>query len=186
MYVTCSICDELSTVSGPEFTANVTRQFLKDLRFNHRLSIVAFPHSNCRVEVGVKTVKRMLMNNTGPWGSLDADAFQRAMLKYRNRPSSPLRNVCSDAPYVTWTLLSQAATLPGGKHWKHARKPWGTATCEVLNDGVNTLVAYLLLLLATMSVCRIKLPPILKMEQNWACDKGEAIWPICHQSRWVR
>ena len=53
---------------------------------HHRVSSVAHPHSNCRAELGVKTVKRMLVGSTGPGGSLNTDAFQRAMLAYRNTP----------------------------------------------------------------------------------------------------
>jgi hypothetical protein len=45
-----------------------------------------FKASSRRVEVGVKTVKRLIVDNTGPNGDLDTDAFQRAMLQYRNTP----------------------------------------------------------------------------------------------------
>jgi hypothetical protein len=54
----------------------------------HRTSSVAFPHSNCRAEVGVKTARRMIMENTDHAGSIDIPKFQRAMLQYRNTPSS--------------------------------------------------------------------------------------------------
>jgi len=47
---------------------------------------VAFPHSNCRAEIGVKTAKRMITDNTGPYGKLDTNKFQRAILQYRNTP----------------------------------------------------------------------------------------------------
>ena len=49
-------------------------------------SSVAFPHRNCRAEIGVKTMKRLITDNTGPKGELDTDAVQIAILQYRNTP----------------------------------------------------------------------------------------------------
>lgn len=87
LFVTFGIPDELSSDGGPEFVASATTKFLVNWGVHHRLSSVAHPHSNCRAEIGVKTIKRMIMNNTGPNGELDTDAFQLAMLTYRNAPS---------------------------------------------------------------------------------------------------
>ena len=85
-FVTYGIPDELASDGGPEFTATATRQFLSGWGVHHRLSSIAFPHSNCRAEIGVKTVKRLLMDNTSSSGDIDTDSFQRAMLQYRNTP----------------------------------------------------------------------------------------------------
>ena len=63
--MTFGIAEELSSDGGPEFKAGSTKTFLKNWGIRHRISSVANPHSNCRAEVGVKTVKRMLVGSTG-------------------------------------------------------------------------------------------------------------------------
>ncbi|XP_043197629.1 uncharacterized protein LOC122368069 [Amphibalanus amphitrite] len=83
---TFGIAEELTSDGGPEFTAHETQAFLADYGVRHRRSSVAFPHANCRAEVGVKTVKRMIEGNTGDNGELNVRRFQRAMLNYRNTP----------------------------------------------------------------------------------------------------
>ena len=86
IFVTYGIADELSSDGGPELTAEETQQLLWNWGVHRRLSSVALAHSNGRAELGVKTCKRMLMDNTGPNGEINLGKFQRGMLQYHNAP----------------------------------------------------------------------------------------------------
>ena len=78
--------EELSSDGGPPFKSSTFTQFLKDWAVKHRLSSAAYPQSNGRAELAVKTAKRIIIGNTGPQGSLDNDRAARAVLQYRNTP----------------------------------------------------------------------------------------------------
>ena len=86
IFVKYGIADELSSDGGPEFSAEETQLVLSNWGVGHRLSSVAPAHSNGRAELGVKTCKRMLMDNTGPNGEINLDKIQSGMLQYRNTP----------------------------------------------------------------------------------------------------
>ena len=146
--MTFGIADELSSDGRPEFLATATHKFLKNWGVHHRLSSVAFPHSNCRAEVGVKTVKRLITNNTGSIGELNTDALQRAMLQYRKTTDAdtklspamcvfgrPIRDFIPILPgrykpHITWckTLVARENALRNRymkamEHWsEHTRQ----------------------------------------------------------------
>ena len=86
MFTTYGIAEELSTDGGTEYMSGEVQKVLKAYGLHHRVSSVGNPHSNQRAEAGVKSMKRLLRGNVGPSGSLDNDAFARAILQYRNTP----------------------------------------------------------------------------------------------------
>ena len=117
VFVTFGVPEELTSDGGPQFTAGKTQQFLSSWGVTHRLTSVANPHANCRAEIAVKTVKRMLMDNTSPGGSIDVDKFQRAMLVYRN--SIDPESKASPALIVFGRPIRDAIPIPLGRYCPH-------------------------------------------------------------------
>ncbi|XP_057310065.1 uncharacterized protein LOC130648062 [Hydractinia symbiolongicarpus] len=111
-FVTYGIPEELASDGGPEFTSRSTESFLKSWGVRQRISLTAFPHSNIRAEIGVKTVKRMIVDNTDASGNLDTDAFQKAMLVYRNTPQ-PDTHISPAMCIFAYPIRSPVPILPG-------------------------------------------------------------------------
>ena len=156
VFGTFGIAEELSSDGGPEFMTGATATFLRNCCVHHHVSSVAQPHSNCRAELGVKTVKRMLVGSTGPGGSLNTDAFQRAMLAYRNTPD-PVSRV-SPAEMIFGRRIRDFIPAPPGqylphwawpRHWKRGRMRYVSDTWGHMSDCQSTRVSFLHLLSAT-------------------------------------
>ena len=80
------VSEEISSDGGPQFTSTEFTTFLNNWGIKHRLSSVQYPQSNSRAELGVKSAKRIILNNTNPDGSLNSDNAVRAILQHRNTP----------------------------------------------------------------------------------------------------
>ncbi|MEL6804973.1 MAG: hypothetical protein AAFO91_14455, partial [Bacteroidota bacterium] len=74
------------TDGGPQFQAEAFLQFLTTWAIKHRTPSPCYPQSNGRAELGIKTAKRLLKENTGPNGQIDNDRIARAVLQYHNTP----------------------------------------------------------------------------------------------------
>ena len=116
-FATYGIPDELSFDGGPEFIDHTTRGFLHQWGVHHRLSSVAFQHSNCRAEVGVKSVKRLITGNVGKDGAININAFQEAILQYRNTPDPTTK--MSPAMCVFGRPVKDLIPILPGKYHPH-------------------------------------------------------------------
>ena len=76
----------LATDGGTVYTSSKTQAFLKTWGVRHRISTAYNPHANLRAETAVKSMKRLITENTGPSGTLNTDALATALLTYRNTP----------------------------------------------------------------------------------------------------
>ena len=127
-FATYGIPDEISTDGGPEYIATATR--LSAWGIDHRFSSVAFPHSNCRTELGMKTIKRLFTDNTDNKGDLNTDAFQRAIFQYRNSPTRTqnylrLHAYLDDLSKTSspYCVVDTDSTIPGARPSPLERKP---------------------------------------------------------------
>ncbi len=82
--------EELATDGAKVFTSYEMREFLDRYKVRHRVSSAMNPHSNQRDELGLKAMKRLCRENTGPGGTLNTDRLCRAMMNYRNTRTGTL------------------------------------------------------------------------------------------------
>ena len=71
-FITYSIANELLQMADLNLLS-IRQQLLSNWGVRHRLQSVALAHSNGRAEFGVKTCRRMIMENTGPDSEVNID-----------------------------------------------------------------------------------------------------------------
>ena len=85
-FATYGAPEYLYTDGGLPFQAQELESFLKRWSVSHVTSSAAYPQSNGRAELAVKTAKRLLLENIAPDGSLNCNKACQALLQYRNTP----------------------------------------------------------------------------------------------------
>ena len=78
--------NQLDTDGGPQYKSEGFMRFLDEWGVKHRVSSPYYAQSNGRAELGVKTAKRLLKENTNPDGSLNNNKVACAILQYHNTP----------------------------------------------------------------------------------------------------
>ena len=86
IFVIFGVPVEISSDEGTEFSAKVTKDFLKRWGIHHRMLSAYHPVSNGRAELAVKVSKRLLMENVGSNCELNNDKMVQALLTQRNTP----------------------------------------------------------------------------------------------------
>ena len=81
---------EVAIDGGTNLVSDEMTKFFKCWGVNMRVSSAYYPQSNGRAESAVKTAKIILMDNTGPGGSLNIDKVSMILLQYHN---TPLRDI---------------------------------------------------------------------------------------------
>ena len=83
---TSGIPEQLSTDGASVLVSKEMTDFCNRWGISQRISSAYHPSSNKRAEVAVKSAMRMVRDNLANDGSLDTDAFGRAILIHRNNP----------------------------------------------------------------------------------------------------
>ena len=86
IFTNYGVAERLYTDGGLPFQSKDLSSFLRIWNVTHTTSSAAYPQANGRAELAVKSSKRTLMDNVGPYGIIDTDKVSKALLQYRNTP----------------------------------------------------------------------------------------------------
>ena len=146
-FSTYGIAEIMSSDGAKVFTSDAMKTFCANWGVTQRISSAYYPQSNKRAEVGVKSAKRLIMDNLTTMGTLDSDKFARAVLIHRNSPDPetgfspaevvygrPMRDhlpITSLKPRATWQEIADKR--------EQAFKKRHYSKCESLNKNTAPL-----------------------------------------------
>ena len=78
------VAKQITSDGASIFCSQKMKDFMSRWGVEHKVSSSYYLRANKRSEVAVKSAKRLVMSNLGHNGSLDTDAFARALLVHRN------------------------------------------------------------------------------------------------------
>ena len=120
LFIAYGVPEEVGSDGGPQFKAEVFKDFLQNWGIHHRKSSADYPQSNGRAELGVKAAKRIISDNASPDGSINNDKVAIAILQYRN---TPLRDInLSPAQILFHRQLRDS--LPNNPRHYQLHKDW--------------------------------------------------------------
>jgi len=86
-FVSMGVPNKLRSDGGPQFASAEFSSFMSRWGVEHAMSSPHFPQSNGHAEAAVKAMKHLVMKCT-VHGNLDDEAFDKALLEWRNTPSA--------------------------------------------------------------------------------------------------
>ena len=98
-FTTYGIPDKLSYDGGPNASSYPSQTICQCMGNTQPPASVSFPHSDCRTEVGVKTIKFLITSIVGKDGAINIDVFQAEIWK---QPRSYHKNVPSHVYIIIW------------------------------------------------------------------------------------
>ena len=164
--------------NSPVMVAQTTKKFIKMLEVLHRLSSVAFPHSNYRAETGFETSKHISWTTLVLTVSLISQCSKRPC-DYKGNPQTKAQKclwqwLCLAGPsdFTNHPRMLQTST---SMDWEiYGNMPSGNDTCIWLNFSQNIPKPYHLCVSAT---CWI---------QNQICKEPLKLGSLLRYDRWLQ
>ena len=87
VFASFGVPETITTDGGPQYMAKQKQQFLTKHGVTHRLTSVAFPHSNLKAERTVSIAKRLCRDAITSMGEFNHTSLTRGLLNLRNTPN---------------------------------------------------------------------------------------------------